>query len=320
MTTIGGEIHPGGGEIHPSGGEARPRGGFMPAALGLSTRQVQRLLKSPPLLIPSILFPLIMLAAFAGPVSAIAKDPHFHYPDYTAFILVFVLMQGAVFAGVLVGVSMADDFESGFAKRMMLAVSRRPAIIAGYLLMAVIRTLAVAAILFAAGFVGGMRVRGSALELVGLVALMVLFSLFAALYAAGVAFRTQSVQATPLMQLPMLVLMLLMPVYTTRSLLSGWIHSVANVDPFTPVVEGGRGLLEAQPASTWQAFAIVCGGIALMGVWAMTGLRKAEQSVPHAGGRGGRRRHGGRGGRRGGGRHSGGRPGHGGAPAGSPGS
>jgi ABC-2 type transport system permease protein len=203
---------------------------------------------------------------------------------------VIVLMQGAVFAGVLVGVSLADDFESGLAKRLMLAVPQRPAIILGYVLMAWIRTLVIAAILFVAGFIGGMTVRASAVQLVGLLVLMLLFSTAAALYAAGIAFRTQSVQASPLMQLPMLVLMLLMPVYAPRHLMNGWIHSVANVNPFTPIVESGRGLLEAQPVSVWQAFAIVGGALALMVVWAMTGLRKAEQTVPQAGGGGGRRR------------------------------
>jgi ABC-type multidrug transport system permease subunit len=266
------------------------RGGFLSVTLGIATRQVLRLLKSPPLLIPSILFPLIMFAAFTGPVSAIAKAPNFGYPDYTAFILVFVLMQGAVFAGVLVGVSLADDFEGGIAKRLMLAVPQRPAIVLGYLLMAWIRTLVVAAILFVAGFIGGMTVRGTTIQLVGLIALMLIFSTAAALYAAGVALRTQSVQASPLMQLPMLVLMLLMPVYSPRHLLQGWIHSVANVNPFTTIVEAGRGLLEAQPVSVWQAYAIVCGFLAITTIWAMTGLRKAERTVPRAGGgRGGRR-------------------------------
>ena len=267
------------------------RGGFLSVTLGLATRQVVRLLRSPPLLVPSILFPLIMFAAFTGPVSAIGRSPRFGYPDYTAFILVFVLMQGAVFAGVLVGVALADDFEGGLAKRLMLAVPQRPAILLGYLLMAWIRTLVVAATLFAAGFIGGMTVRGSAIQLVGLVALMLLFSTAAALFAAGVALRTQSVQASPLMQLPMLVLMLLMPVYSPRRLLQGWIHSVANVNPFTTIVEAGRGLLEAQPVSVWQAFAIVGGFLALTAIWAMTGLRKAERTVPRAGGgRGARRR------------------------------
>jgi ABC-2 type transport system permease protein len=280
------------------------RGSFWSVTLGIATRQVLRLLKSPPLLVPSILFPLIMFAAFTGPVSAVGKSPNFGYPDYTAFILVFVLMQGGVFAGVLVGVSLADDFEGGLAKRLMLAVPQRPAIIVGYVLMAWIRTLVIAAILFVAGFIGGMTVRGSAVQLVGLLVLMVLFSTAAALFAAGVALRTQSVQASPLMQLPMLVLMLLMPVYAPRHLLNGWIHSVANVNPFTTIVEAGRGLLEAKPVSVWQAFAIVGGALVITIAWSMSGLRKAEQAVPRAGGGGGRRRGrpgGGRGGRRRGG-------------------
>jgi ABC-2 type transport system permease protein len=278
------------------------RGSFLTVSMGIASRQVLRLRKNPALLVPSVMFPLILFAAFTGAVSAIAKIPNFGYPNYTAFMLVFVLMQGAVFAGVLVGISLADDFESGFAKRVMLAVPNRKAILFGYLLMAFLRTLVIAAILFIAGFIGGMFVRGSAIQLVALIVMMLLFSGAAAMFAAGVALRAQSTQAGPAMQLPMLVLMFLMPVYSPRALLNGWIHSVANVNPFTTIIEAGRGLLEAQPVSVWQAYAIVGGFLILGSLWALSGLRKAEQTGPRAGGgRTGRRRGrsgGGHGGRR----------------------
>lgn len=284
------------------------RGSFLAVSMGIASRQLLRLRKSPALLVPSVLFPLILLAAFAGANSSIAKTPGFDYPNYTAFMLVFVLMQGAVFAGVLVGVSLADDFEGGFAKRLMLAVPDRKAILFGCVLMAFLRTLVVAAILFIAGFIGGMFVRGTAIQLLGLIVLMLLFSGGAALFAAGVAFRAQSTQAGPAMQMPMLILMFLMPVYSPRHLMKSWIHTVANVNPFTTIVEAGRGLLEGRPASVWQAYAIVGGFVVLAAMWALSGLRKAEHTVPRAGGGRPGRRGGRPGGRRHGGRARGGDP------------
>ena len=76
---------------------------------------------NPSLLIPSLLFPLFFFTAFAGGLSRIDQVPGFDYPPgYTAFQFVFVLLQSAAFGGVFTGFGIARDFESGFARRLLL--------------------------------------------------------------------------------------------------------------------------------------------------------------------------------------------------------
>ena len=76
--------------------------------------------------VPSLLFPLFFFTAFAGGLSGIAQRPGFDFPDgYTAFQFVFVLLQSAAFAGVFTGFGIARDFESGFARRLLLAAPHR---------------------------------------------------------------------------------------------------------------------------------------------------------------------------------------------------
>ena len=59
--------------------------------------------------------------------------PGFDYePGYTAFQFVFVLLQSAAFGGVFTGFGIARDFESGFARRLLLAAPRRSGIVLGY--------------------------------------------------------------------------------------------------------------------------------------------------------------------------------------------
>ena len=72
-----------------------------------------------------------------------SKSPNFDYPNYTTFQYVFVLMQSAIFGGVFTGFSIAADFEFGFARRMLLATSHRSALIAGYVMTALVRALLV---------------------------------------------------------------------------------------------------------------------------------------------------------------------------------
>ncbi len=68
--------------------------------------------------------------------------PGFDFPSgYTAFQFVFVLLQASAFGGVFTGFGIASDFESGFARRMMLAAPNRLGILAGYALAALVRAV-----------------------------------------------------------------------------------------------------------------------------------------------------------------------------------
>ncbi len=76
---------------------------------------------------------MFFFVAFAGGLSNVGNVPGFDFPSgYTAFQFVFVLLQASAFGGVFTGFSIAADFESGFARRMMLAAPNRLGILAGY--------------------------------------------------------------------------------------------------------------------------------------------------------------------------------------------
>src|SRR5581483_5160432 len=106
---------------------------FVSVARGVAWRSIHNTVVSPAILVPSIIFPLFFLVAFAGGLSRISDVPNFHYQSgYTAFQFVFVFLQSAAFGGVFTGFGIARDFDSGFARRLMLAAPRRSGIIAGY--------------------------------------------------------------------------------------------------------------------------------------------------------------------------------------------
>src|SRR6188474_2143770 len=113
-------------------------------AQGVAWRTLHNVVTNPSLLIPSLVFPLFFFTAFAGGLSNIRNVPGFDFPSgYTAFQFVFVLLQSAAFGGVFTGFGIARDFESGFARRMMLAAPSRLGILAGYTLSAMVRAVAV---------------------------------------------------------------------------------------------------------------------------------------------------------------------------------
>jgi ABC-2 type transport system permease protein len=252
---------------------------FRSATAGIAWRNLHNYFTNPAFLIPSILFPLFFFTAFAGGLSTLGDAPGFRYRGgYTAFQFAFVLIQASAFGGVFTGFGMAIDFEFGFARRMLLAVPNRLAIIAGYSLSALLRATFTIALLFAVALITGMSVSGGGIDVFGLVCLALLINLACGLFSAGVALRFRSIQAGPLMQTPVFLILFLAPVFVPLSLLTGWIHAVASVNPATALVNGARSLLAGVGGGILLAFAVALGLALLLAWFAVRGMRRAEDA------------------------------------------
>jgi ABC-2 type transport system permease protein len=244
---------------------------------GVARRTLKNALTNPQILLPTMAFPLFFFTAFAGGLSQVADVPGFDFPPgYTAFQFVFVLLQSAAFSGVFTGFGVARDFENGFAKRLMLAAPRRSGIVLGYALAALVRWALVGALLTVVALAVGMNVGGGVVDLLGLYVLAALVNFCGFFWAGGIAMRFRTIQAGPLMQMPVFLILFFAPVYVPLELLDGWIHGVATVNPLTYLLETGRGFVSGDPPHAAAAFAIAIGlGLAFW-VWAFRGLRSAE--------------------------------------------
>jgi ABC-2 type transport system permease protein len=248
-------------------------------ARGVAWRTLHNVFTNPSLLIPSLIFPLFFFVAFAGGLSRIDQVPGFDYPPgYTAFQFVFVLLQSAAFGGVFTGFGIARDFESGFGRRLLLAAPHRGGIVLGYAAAALVRWLVTAVVVTAVALVAGMEVTGGAVDLFGLYLLGLVINLASVLWAAGVALRLRTMQAGPVMQMPVFLILFFAPVYVPLDLLQGWIHAVATINPITRVLEAGRSLLAGSPTEVGLAFAVAAALAVCLSFWAFRGLRSAEQA------------------------------------------
>jgi ABC-2 type transport system permease protein len=243
----------------------------------VSWRTLHNVFTNPSLLIPSLVFPLFFFVAFAGGLSRVDNVPGFDFPSgYTAFQFVFVLLQSAAFGGVFTGFGIARDFESGFARRLLLAAPNRTGIVLGYAAAALARWLLTAAVLTVVALIAGMQVGGGGIDLFGLYALALLLNVAAIFWAAGVAMRLRTMQAGPVMQMPVFLILFFAPVYVPLSLLNGWIHALATVNPLTRVLEAGRSFLAGSPTEVGVAFAVALALAVAFWLWAVRGLRSAE--------------------------------------------
>jgi ABC-2 type transport system permease protein len=246
-------------------------------ALAVAWRTLHNVFTTPAILLPSLTFPLLFFTAFAGGLSQVSHVPGFHYaPGYTAFQFAFVLLQSAAFGGVFTGFGIARDFESGIARRLLVSAPHRSGIVIGYALAALTRWCFTAVVITVVALVAGMNVDGSGADLVGLYTLAGLLNVAGLLWACGVAMRFRTLQAGPIMQMPVFVSLFFAPVYVPLGLLRGWIHAVATVNPLTRLLEACRGFLAGEPTQVLAAYGAAVGLALLFSLWAYRGLRSAE--------------------------------------------
>ena len=246
-------------------------------AVAVGWRMLHNNFTTPSLLIPGLAFPLFFFTAFAGGLSRVNDIPGFQFPvGYTAFQFVFVLLQSAAFAGVFTGFGIVRDFESGFIRRLMLAAPDRRGILLGYALGALGRWSFTAIVLTAVALAAGMEVGGNGVDLFALYALAVIVNACGLFWSAGIAMRLRTLQAAPLMQLPIFLCLFFAPVFVPLGLLANWLQFLAHLNPVTLLLEAGRSLIAGTPTHVTYAFGAAFCLAALFFVWAVRGLRKAE--------------------------------------------
>jgi len=252
-------------------------GSFFQVAWAVAGRQTYKYFTNPAFLAPA-LFPLFFFVAFAGGLTRVGDIPGFNYAaGYVAFQYVWALLQAVTMGGAFTGFSIASDFENGFARRLMLAASNRHGIILGYTLASLVRAFMTGTLVTVLALVTGMPITGG-FDFFGLIALAILANIAATLFGAGIAMMLRTQQAGPVIRTPIFLVLFLAPVFVPLNLLTGWIETVARLNPFTAILDAARGFLEGDPQNVLPAFAISAALIVALSLWAVFGLRQAEKA------------------------------------------
>ena len=252
-------------------------GSFFQVAWAVAGRQTYKYFTNPAFLAPA-LFPLFFFVAFAGGLTRVGDIPGFNYAaGYIAFQYVWALLQAVTMGGAFTGFSIASDFENGFARRLMLAASNRYGIILGYTLASLVRAFMTGTLVTALALVTGMPITGG-FDFFGLIALAILANIAATLFGAGIAMMLRTQQAGPVIRTPIFLVLFLAPVFVPLNLLTGWIETVARLNPFTAILAAARGFLAGDPQNVLPAFAISAALILALSLWAVFGLRQAEKA------------------------------------------
>ena len=244
----------------------------------LVRRAANEILRVPGAAIPGVLAPTIFFLGLTAVFGNLTLLPGFTTETYQSFIIPVSLMQGAGFTGAATGVNMARDIEQGWFDRLLVSPAPRAVLLAGLVLSASLRALVPATVLLSVGFALGVHWPGLDGLLLAIVLVMGMGTA-AALWGSSIALKFKTQSAAPLMQAGMFTLILTTTAYAPLELLTGWLQTVAEYNPMTQVIEAARQGFVAGGiawAETWPGLLCLFGLIAILGAWALHGMRRAS--------------------------------------------
>jgi ABC-2 type transport system permease protein len=244
-------------------------------SLGLAGRNLLLVRRVPSVFIPSLVMPLFILIATAGAFHGIGALPQFAGESYLAFTIPMAAVMGAGFAGINSGMTLARDLEGGFFDRLQSSPAPRLALVLGPMLAAQARSLVTTVVVLLAGMVGGVMPPGIAPTLV-IFAFALLFAAAASFWAIGVALRTRTIQAAPIMQLAVFLSVFMSVAYVPQDALTGWLATIARYNPVTYILDAARSAELTGTviwSETWPGLVAAAALVILLGAFAMVPLR-----------------------------------------------
>ena len=247
----------------------------MSRVYALAQRSVVRTLRQPAMVVPSIIFPLLLLSINSSGLNSATLLPGFPTDSYFQFAIAIPFIQGALFSAMSAGTNVASDIESGFLNRLSLTPLRRVALmmgqLSGILALGLIQALAFLTIGIAFG-------DGLATGPGGVVVLLLLsltITLAFGCIGAFVALRTGSGEAVQGVFPLFFAALFLSSMSLPRDLIAtDWYRTVATWNPVSYMLEGIRSLF----ITGWDGEALFL-GFACAGGLAVIALTAAAAAL-----------------------------------------
>jgi ABC-2 type transport system permease protein len=227
----------------------------------LARRSVLRTMRQPAQIVPSLIFPLFLLAVNSGGLKDATSLPGFPTDSYLTFALAVPFMQGALFSVMNSGTDLARDIETGFLNRLALTPLRGAALLSGLLAGSVILGLLQAVTYLLVGLAAGAELAAGPAGALVIVALSVTITVAFGALGLFAALRSGSGEAVQSLFPVFFVFLFLSSMALPLDLLqTQWFHAIAAANPVSYLLAAFRSLL----IEGWELGPILLGfGIAL---------------------------------------------------------
>jgi ABC-2 type transport system permease protein/oleandomycin transport system permease protein len=218
-----------------------PRGAALDDALVIAGRNIKHLLRTPQLLVFSVVQTVMFLLLFVYVFGGSIHVPGLSFVDY---LIPGYLAQIAIFDGFGVAIFFAEDSKSGLIDRFRALPMARSGVVGGRAIADLLRQAALLAIVTVVGFLVGFGFHGSigGIALAYVIALVWGFAMFWVFAAIGLFVRdTETAQAATT---PFFILVFVSSSVILVDTLPGWLQPIARNQPLSQVCNAMRGLMD----------------------------------------------------------------------------
>ena len=244
--------------------------------MGMTKRNLLRIIRTPQLLVLSIAQPAIILLLFRYVLGGAIHIPGI---DYVNYVVPGIFLEAVLIGGMTTSLALAQDLQAGMIDRFRSLPMARSAFLAGRTLADLCRSVIALIFMIGLGLLVGFRFNNTLGACLAGIGLIILFGYaFIWVYATvGLAVKDpQTAQVAAI--LPMFILFFASSAVVPVATMPGWLQPFARNQPASVVINSVRALLEGGSLSPdlWQAIAWCLG---IFGVFFFVSLnlyRRAE--------------------------------------------
>jgi ABC-2 type transport system permease protein/oleandomycin transport system permease protein len=221
----------------------------------IAERNLKRLPRMPEIMLAFTVQPIMFVLLFRYVFGGAIKTPGFSYAE---FLIPGIIVQNIAFGGFVTAIGLNEDMSKGLIDRFRSLPMARAAVLAGRTLADIVSNSVSVAVLISTGLVIGFSFHTGALEVIGGLALLLLFGYAFSWVFAWIGMLVASPEAANSASfIAVFPLTFISSAFVPVGSMPTVLRDFANVNPFTIVVNAIRHLWLGAPAHNYVWGAVV---------------------------------------------------------------
>ncbi|MGK3201123.1 ABC transporter permease [Amycolatopsis sp. MEPSY49] len=244
----------------------------MSAQTVMLRRNFKHIARNPTSVFNAVLMPIVIMLMFVYMLGD-AFSVGVNYVDYaTPGLMLLAVCYGLGATAT----SVNSDMTKGIINRFKVMDVSRGAVLTGHVVASVLTNLVAIAALVGVAFALGFRPNASFLDWLGVLGMVVLLAFAAGWLTVALGLFAKSPETAGLASVPLVMLPFFSSAIAPADKMGPGLRQFAEYQPFTPIIETVRGLLNGTPSTGYAITAVAwCLGIALAGYfWARSLFKK----------------------------------------------
>ncbi|GLY35211.1 transport permease protein [Amycolatopsis sp. NBRC 101858] len=235
-------------------------------------RNFKHIARNPTSVFNAVLMPIVIMLMFVYMLGD-AFDVGVNYVDYaTPGLMLLAICYGLGATAT----SVNSDMTKGIINRFKVMDVSRGAVLTGHVVASVLTNVVAIAALVGVAFALGFRPHASFLDWLGVVGMVLLLAFAAGWLTVALGLFAKSPETAGLASVPLVMLPFFSSAIAPADKMGPGLRQFAEYQPFTPIIETVRGLLNGTPSTGYAIAATAwCVGIAAVGyLWARSTFKK----------------------------------------------